>query len=355
MLLDKDYSYFVKHCQKIEWHDLIKQFEDANIFQTWPYDVLKYGHNRVQHLILKRKEDIVAAAQVRIFRVPILKIGFAYVYWGPMWRKKGTPHNLEVFRNIVRALRFELSLRQNLFLRIYPLIYTKIENEHFDNILREEGYQLYNKFIKRTLLMDLTHSYEELRSSLNQKWRNCLNRAEKNNLEIIIGSKEVLFDEFKKIYSEMAERKGLKDLMDLNHFKRVQQHLPLELKLIVIICKYNGDSCSGGIFSAIGNLGVYIAGATSNIGLKTNGSYMIHWTFVKWLKENGYRFYDLNGINPEIYPGIYHFKAGLAGKLGIDTNLLGKYQVSDCKLSAFLWNALECLLPRIKKLTAFIR
>jgi 5-enolpyruvylshikimate-3-phosphate synthase len=67
---------------------------------------------------------------------------------------------------------------------------------------------------------------DELRSAFDQKWRNCLNKAEKNELEMIFSDDEDLFDEVSKVYVQMAIRKGLTELNNINHLKKVQKDLP---------------------------------------------------------------------------------------------------------------------------------
>jgi lipid II:glycine glycyltransferase (peptidoglycan interpeptide bridge formation enzyme) len=112
----------------------------------------------------------------------------------------------------------------------------------------------------------------------------------------------------------------------------------------VILCKQDDEICAGAIFSTTGTMGTYLSGATSDKGLKTNGSYLVQWAFVKWLKENGFSQYDLNGVNPDLNPGTYHFKRGLAGKHGRDVELLGKFQVSDGLLSDWVVKGGEWLM-----------
>jgi lipid II:glycine glycyltransferase (peptidoglycan interpeptide bridge formation enzyme) len=46
---------------------------------------------------------------------------------------------------------------------------------------------------------------------------------------------------------------------------------------------------------------------------------------IMWLKENGYKWYDLGGINPEENPGTYQFKRGLSGALGQNQTKIGQY------------------------------
>jgi hypothetical protein len=335
---------------KEAWYEIMSRFQDANLYQAWSYDMVRFGRKGVAHMILRKGDTVVAAAQARIYRLPIIKTGIAYVLWGPMWRMKGEPNEPDVFRQAVRALRNEFSCRKRLVLRVHPLAY-RGQHEDLEQIFREEGYRFQEDGrIVRTLILDLGPSIEELRANLDQKWRNCLNRAEKNGLELIAGEEEDLFDEITEIYWEMVRRKGLVELSDISHLKIVQRDLPPTLKLKVILCKLNGQVCAGAIFSAIGTTGVYLSGATSDVGLKSNGSYMLQWAFVKWLKENSFLYYDLNGINPHANPGTYHFKRGLAGKHGKDVEFLGKFEVADSRVSSFVVKAGEWLFSNYRRI-----
>jgi lipid II:glycine glycyltransferase (peptidoglycan interpeptide bridge formation enzyme) len=353
--LDKEYTIDFSHYDKESWYEIMSHFQDANIYQAWSYDMVRFGRKRVAHMVLRKGNAVVAAAQARIYQLPMIKAGIAYVLWGPMWRPKGVPEDREVFRQTIRALEKEFSLRRGFVLRIFPLSY-RVNDEWMEQTLFDEGYQIYNDGkTHRTLVVDLDPSLAELRAGLDQKWRNCLNRAEKNGLELIFGEEECLFDEFKEIYDEMTRRKELAELGELNHLKLVQRDLPPNLKLKVILCRLSGVLSAGAIFSAIGHWGVYLSGATSKAGMKTNGSYMIQWAFVKWLKENGFRFYDLNGINPITNPGTYHFKRGLAGKHGTDVEFLGKYQATDSLMSSSVVKSGEWLMSRYNKIVSDVR
>jgi len=335
--LDEGYSAEICLFNKVVWDELLSRFKDANLYQAWSYDMVRFRRNRVVHMVMRKMNKVVAAAQIRIVRLPFTGNGIAYVRWGPIWRLNGVPEDMNIFRQVVRALRNELSIQRGLVLRLYPLAYRK-KNENLGQILLEEGYKIYEDGrAEHTLICDLAPSLEELRANLNQKWRNCLNRAEKNSLELVMGEEDQLIENFIKIYSEMLNRKGLLEPpSDVNYLREVQKDLSSDLKLKVILCYQTGKLCAGAIFSAIGKTGVYLAGATSDTGLKTNSSYLVQWTFVKWLKENGFLEYDLNGINPYTNPGTYHFKRGLAGKCGRDVEFLGKYQVVDSLLSAWV-------------------
>src|SRR6266508_4384610 len=97
MELASGYSVEIDNVDKESWHDLVEKFDDASIYQTWSYEAVKSGENRLSHMVLKRKGEIVAAAQVRIVKAPVVNVGAAYVRWGPLWQPGGRLADPEVF------------------------------------------------------------------------------------------------------------------------------------------------------------------------------------------------------------------------------------------------------------------
>src|SRR6266545_1238001 len=102
--LSSGYSVEIDNIDKESWHALVQSFDDANIYQTWSYEAVKSGEKRLSHMVLKRKGEIVAAAQVRIVKAPAVNVGAAYVRWGPLWQPRDRPADPEVFSQAIRAL-----------------------------------------------------------------------------------------------------------------------------------------------------------------------------------------------------------------------------------------------------------
>jgi lipid II:glycine glycyltransferase (peptidoglycan interpeptide bridge formation enzyme) len=104
----------------------------------------------------------------------------------------------------------------------------------------------------------------------------------------------------------------------------------------IFICTFEGKPIAGGVFSAIGETGQYMFGATANNGLKANGSNLIQWTMLKWLKGSGCKWYDSGGIDPSGNPGVYRFKLGIVGKRGKDVSHLGQFVLADNPINYLL-------------------
>jgi lipid II:glycine glycyltransferase (peptidoglycan interpeptide bridge formation enzyme) len=330
--LGSGYSVEIDAVDEASWCRLLEMFSDANIYQTWSYDEVRAGRENISHVVLRKDGEAVAAAQARIAKLPVIGAGIAYVRWGPLWRRRSLEPSAEVFRQAIRALRNEYACKRGLVLRLRPLLFRETAAD-FASILAEEGYSAGPEALDRTLLLDLSKPTEELKKGMRPHWRRYLKVAQKSNLEIVEGSSDALFEEFIGIYRELVSRKAFAEPNDIREFRAIQQSLPRELKMKILLCRADGKLCSGLICSAIGDTAIYLYGATSNAGLKSRGSYLLHWKLIERLKEIGFTTYDLHGINPLTNPGTYKFKADLCGSNGRDVHFLGQFDAHTSLIS----------------------
>jgi lipid II:glycine glycyltransferase (peptidoglycan interpeptide bridge formation enzyme) len=317
----------IDRVENINWDKLMFQFEDASIYQTWKYGIIRRGAGNVSHLVLKRSDEIVGCCQVTLNRLPFPLCSIAYAVWGPMWRKTGVEPDLEIFRNLIRQLKLEYGIRRCSLLRISPNVFESANGSVLKAIMESEGFTLSSEIAKyQTFRVDLSPPLDDLRKNLLQKWRNCLNKAEKNGLEIIEGTKAELYKIFLALANEMRERKKFISGVDYEEYGRIQNELPEPQKMRILVCSANGEPVCVSMYSAIGNTGIYLLGASSAKALGLNATYLLQWRMIQRLKESGLRWYDLGGIDPTNNPGVYAFKTGIAGKNGSPEQLLGEFR-----------------------------
>ena len=332
-ILTPGYSSEVDTVDEYGWSQILLEFDDSNVYQTWPYARVLSGQQNMSHLVVRRNGSIVAAAQARIAKLPLINTGVAYVRWGPIWRRTATETNEETFRQAIRALRNEFVCKRGLMLRLFPYLATD-DGPLYSTILREEGFQLLDKEApNRTILMDLSAPLANLRDGMKPHWKRELKIAERNELEVVEGSEQALFEAFIKIYKEMVSRKKFVEPNDINQFRSIQAQLPENLKMRIMLCKSAEGVCSGLICSAIGKSAVYLFGATSDAGMKSRGSYLLQWKLIERLKQSGVTTYNLNGINPAKNPGTYKFKNDLGGNNSKDVQFVGRFDSQASPLS----------------------
>lgn len=331
--LDFGYSVEVDQVDEGTWYKLLDLFHDANIYQTWAYGLIRSGRQNISHLVLKRHGQVVAMAQSRIAKAPVVGVGIAYVMWGPIWNLKDEHSDPAVLRQAVRALRNEYARRRGLLVRLYPVLFEE-EDGWVLPILEEERFaRASDERRTRTILMDLTPSLEELQERLLPHWRRELKVAAKQDVEIAEGQEDDLFEKFIGMYKEMVARKKFQEPNDIREFQDMQRLLPNKYKMQLMLCHSHDGDCAGLICSAIGSTAVYLFGATTTIGLKRRGSYLLQWRLIQRLKEACVIQYDLNGINPETNAGTYKFKRDLAGAEGRAVSFLGRFDSCESRVS----------------------
>jgi lipid II:glycine glycyltransferase (peptidoglycan interpeptide bridge formation enzyme) len=308
------------------WNEVISLFDDASIYQTWSLGMIRYGKDNICHAIVRDKNEIIAACQYAIIKTPFgLKI--ADIRWGPLWRRKTRPADEKALWFILKCLRDELVYKKRYFVRLTPRIETNAVND-IELCLKSIRFSK-NRYSKpyRTLVLDLTPSLEGIRNNLNRKWRNHLNKAERSGLKIVQGTSDELFEEFMRLQQEMLARKNFSPGVDYGEFQKIQKDLPEPLKMQILTASDNDETINVVIVSTIGDTGIYLLGASADKGLGKDGSYLLLWRSVEWMKMNGLRSFDLGGIDPQGNPGVYGFKLGIAGRSSRDICLIGQY---DC-------------------------
>lgn len=331
---DPGYTAEFGRLSEPRWREILDAFDDANLYQTWSYDAVRQGEKRLWHCVVSRSGRVVAAAQARLAGLPRLRAGAAYIRWGPLWRPRGGGADALDLRMCLRALRNELVVKRGLFLRVFPVLYDD-EAADLRTLLQEEGFlSAPGETPQRTLLLGLEPALEDIRRSFDHKWRNRLSRAERNELEYTDGTDDESFGAFAELYRSLLDRKKFKEPNDIREFRAIQEHLPGNQKLRVFLTGRDGTPSCGAVCSAYGGTGIYLFGACNEAGMTTNGSYLIQWKVIQWLKDRGCRLYNLNGINPETNPGTYHFKAGVAGKTGRDVRYLGRFDAYEGSATA---------------------
>jgi lipid II:glycine glycyltransferase (peptidoglycan interpeptide bridge formation enzyme) len=316
-----------------EWSGMLDLFEDANIYQTVAYGGVRWGEKNLSRVVIKRDAEVLGMAQLRIVRPTPLKFGIAHLRWGPLCHRRGRPLDPEVFKVMAHALREEYVRKRRLFLRVLPNAFAgssraEATQTAFSNFTPEE---LTAENTYRTFVLDLLPSLADLRKNLDPKWRNKLSGAEKNHLRVASRNDQEGYQAFSQIYHEMRKRKTFETTVDVEEFGRIQEKLPASHRMQVLICEDKGVPVAGLVVSAMGDSAIYLLGATSDVGLNAKGAYLLQWTMIQRLKENGIRWYDLGGINPEGNPGVYSFKKGFSGT---DVCQINPLMASDSAVSS---------------------
>jgi len=341
----------VDRITELEWNTLLGQFADASIYQTWAYGAVCWGEKQHSHLLLKCGAEVVAAAQLRVVRLPLLNKGVAYLRWGPLWRLRGQPVEPGLLDRMLGALRKEYVERRGLLLRLLPGVFqADAWAGEITSCLRRRGLDLETDIRPyQTSRVDVAQPLDTVRRGLHSRWRNYLKAAEKTGFTVVQGTADELYHQFTVLYREMMARKQFETTVDVEQFRQIHHRLPEALKFQVFVCSADDRPQNALVVSALGESAIYLLAATGNAGLNGRGAYLLQWRALEWLHQQGIRWYDTGGINQEKNPGGYQFKSGLGGR---EVSHLGRFELHDNWLSAQCVAAAEKLRNALHQLKA---
>lgn len=310
-----------------QWEALVGRFADHSYRQQWQFGLAcasRLGATS-EHVAIERSGQVVGLADVRCKRVPLLGTGVAYVNGGPLTQLDGAASLVEL-EGCLRALVSEYVQRRAMVLRIAPPLGEVAWNGSVAEAFERLGFLAVAPSVVRryrTLLVDIRDPLPAIRARLAQKWRNCLNRAERNGLEIRFGDDDDLFSTFVGLYQELSERKQFSTELDAAFYRAVQRRTSPCERLHVAIASFEGRPAAGVVASLIGQTAVYLLGASNATGMEQKAAYLLQWHVIEQARARGCRWYDLGGIDPDGNAGVYHFKVGLGG---VDVTAPGPFE-----------------------------
>lgn len=324
------------------WRDILAGFSDASIYQSWAYGAIRWQSQNLSHCVLRHQGEVRVAAQLRIVRVPLLKAGIAYLRWGPLCRSRTGGFDANLLAKFLRGLQQEYCVRRGLCLQIIPHVWLgSADAQTYAAVLQDAGLRAEPSFMShhRTVVVGLAPEPETLRKSLDKKWRNQLNAAEKNGLTLEISDQAAAYGEFLMLYQDMMERKQFDTSVDVHEFGRIQETLADSERMRIFLARKDGAAIGALVCSLLGDTAIYLLGATNLKARELKAAYFLQWQTMLWLKAHGALGYDLGGIDPVANPGGYHFKSGLGGAdfTQLPMHTCAKHPLSRLIVRALRW------------------
>lgn len=329
------------------WQSLIVNFCDSNLYHAWNYSKIVQKEKNLKHIALYKKDKLISVFQIRLRVAPILNRGIAYIFKGPVWQKKNGNNSPDDFKQIILAIKNEYAIRQKFFLRIRPFLYSNSFNELSNDTEIKSNFNIKGPYYN-TLILDLKKDIAQIRKEFKSKWRNHLNNAERNSIELIRGTNQKLSNDFIKIYKEMLSRKKFTENVDLDSFIEFINQSNDFFKPNIIIAYQNQEPVSGMIFCCLGSTGISLFRATNEVGMKTNASYLVQYDTIKWLKDLGADTYDLGGIDPINNPSVYNFKLGISNTNVTDLGIFETHKDKISKILVFLGESIYKVKSSLK-------
>jgi lipid II:glycine glycyltransferase (peptidoglycan interpeptide bridge formation enzyme) len=291
-----------------------------------------------EHVVIGRDDAPVALASVRVKRLPGMRAGVAYVSGGPLVRHRDDTDWPERLETALAVLKAEYVDRRRLVLRIAPTLGDEAWNASQGGAFAAAGYEIsVDQKPYRTVVVDIDKPLADVRATLAQKWRNCLNKAERQSLRVTEGTDPALFADFLPLFDELVGRKGFDVDLDAGFYARLQAELPECERMHMAIAWIDDEPAAGVVAGLHGDTPVYLLGASNHAARKANASYLLQWKVIEAAVAAGCTRYDLGGIDPDANPGVHKFKLGFGGT---EISAPGPYELApDRARAAFVRTA----------------
>lgn len=171
---------------------------------------------------------------------------------------------------------------------------------------------------EHTVMIDLTHSEEDLLKNLRRQTRYEVRRAEKLGITVERGSDKKRFEEFQSVQAATALRQHFvpPDLETL-----LAEHEAFGKNAQIYIARTaEGEPIAYGLILIGGREAAYFEAASTELNYKLPGAYALQWQVIRDLKQQGIERYNLWGIAPpgqkkHRYAGVTTFKTGFGGEV----------------------------------------
>ncbi|CAA7613510.1 conserved hypothetical protein [Candidatus Terasakiella magnetica] len=276
------------------WDSALCRFPGISLLQSWAYGAAKAadGGWSVERLEFRDGERLAGLAQVVVKRLPLGLGGLAWVNRGPLWNDPADA------APILESLRRRYAGR-GFYLRLAPSGTDPVITAGFADTGRP-GWA--------SARMDLTPPLEQVRKSLDGKWRNRLVKAEREALTIEEGPSA--FAAFITGYVRFLAEKAIPTTVTPDLLERLQT----ESGLMALVARHDGKVVGGALVTRYGAIGEYLAGFGTDTGRRLGCGHLLLWRAVEQCRREGLTAFDLGGLDPLRTPtGIKEFKGGMKG------------------------------------------
>lgn len=299
-----------------QWQQWMIQIGRSNLLQSWSYGEAKAEESSWQVVrgVFYCKGNPVAIVQMLQKRVAGL-FCVMRINRGPLFLKTVTPQELlDIWAKLLSFGNF----RRGRILTIAP----EVDLSRSSMIMAAKmGLRFFSPQMWESVWLDLEPELDQLRKRLDGKWRNMLAFAEKSGLNLEVGSDERLFDWMMEKYQRLMQEKEFYGA-PVSFLKSLQRHSSNEQPLIILRVVHEGEFIAGICLACHGATATYLVGWNGNQGRKLKANQYLLWNAIAYLKQRGFRWFDLGGINEERTPSITTFKLGLCGER---YELMGEY------------------------------
>ncbi len=340
-----------------EWNQLLLQFSDAHILQTWEWGVSKIRNGWTPKAFVWQNDtqDIEACVLIlrRELKLGFLKLRVLYSPKGPAltWTDDA------LRKRVLNDLQAYAKAQKAIFLKIDPdvLLGTGVPGteeetvnqlgQDIEKTLQKRGWLFSQDQIqfRNTVLIDLTREEEEILAAMKQKTRYNIRLAARRGVKVRQATLEdlpVLY----RIYAQTAIRDDFV-IRGQDYYLELWQSFMQAGMCHALIADVEDEPVAGLFIMHFNRVARYMYGMSTEKFRELMPNHLLQWEAIKLSKQLGYESYDMWGA-PDVFDesdsmwGVYRFKEGFNG---ITARHIGAW---DFPARPWLYKLYTNLLPR---------
>ncbi len=287
------------------WEEDLRMIKNTNLLQSWEYGQAKADSERwnIRRLIYKVNSQSVAICQIlerKLFGI----VGISRISRGPLWLDGTTSAEKSA---VLDHISRKFSIFKLRVLSISPEINVGSTPQPCTGLA---GLKHLSPFGTESGFIDLTQDLDDLRGSLDSKWRNQLNTSERVGAQTKYTTEIDDFIWFEEMYEMLRSGKGFHGIPS-NLFRSIWESFRTTGNAHLLVCVHEFEKVGAILLVTHGNSATYLAGWNGFVGRKINANNLLLWKAVVHLKSMGIIFFDLGGIDNLNTPSIASFKLGM--------------------------------------------
>jgi len=293
------------------WDELLQSYPEAHLLQTSSWAAFKEAF--AWSAVRVKAEH--CAAQILLRRLP-LGLSIAYLPKGPL----GTQWQ-------------ELWLQMDMLCRNHHAIFLQVEPDLFEPLPEEvrtqwlAGFSLEEHTIqpRRTIVIDLQPTEEQILASMKQKTRYNIRLAQRHGVRVRPSTD---LDGFYRMMQTTAQRDGFA-LHSAEYYRRAYDIFEPQGQVVLLEAVLDEKPLAYLMAFRQHERAWYFYGASDDEMRNLMPTYLLQWEAMRWAKANGAKFYDLWGIpdadeetleeqftqRSDGLWGVYRFKRGFGGQV----------------------------------------
>lgn len=297
---------------KSTWEKFVFSYQGANFLHSWNWGEFHKNFGgaikRIGFLKGKKLVGILLCIVEKAKRATYLTVP-----GGPLidWTDK---NQIKLFKQTLEKIAKEENCS---FVRIRPQL---LENEKNAKVFAKLGFKLAPMHLHAELTrqLDLEKSEDELLSEMRKTTRHEIKKAIELDIKVTTSVNPKDLDDFYKLQKETAKRQGFIPF-DKDFLKEQFEVFVKDNQTLLYTAWFGKKRLAQAFVIFYGQEAAYHYGASTLLGRKYPGAYLIQWEAIKEAKKRGLRRYNLWGVAPEgetnhRFYGVSVFKRGFGGE-----------------------------------------